>query len=224
MTNTTDETRRLVGKVRLVKHAKKFETDRGATHGFAVHPKRFVFFDRKTGTRRFEVKASQDGSMPMDQAVSLLAIHCVARQQMPRDFSVMIGVGEDLVAGLVGLATKLIGSCTDTRAPVPLSRRQYEVLNAVAQNLSNKEIAGRLNVSVRTIKFHVSSLLEKFDVRGRVDLMLEATGALSPEGLHDREGNALSGPLPEVKVAPMLFGTGGKPRQLIPWDRRSGSR
>ena len=29
-------------------------------------------------------------------------------------------------------------------------------------------------MSVRTVKFHVSTLLEKFEVRGRVDLMLEA--------------------------------------------------
>jgi DNA-binding CsgD family transcriptional regulator len=209
-------------KGRLVKRSKKFERGHGATHGFAVHPKRFVFFDRKTGTRRFEVKASEDGTMPIDQAVSLLAIHCVARQQMPRDFSVMIAVGEDLVDGLVGRATQLIGSCADTKAPVPLSRRQYEVLNAVAQNLSNKEIAGRLNVSVRTVKFHVSALLEKFDVRGRVDLMLEVGNQLSQGAVHEREGNSPGGAMPEVKVAPTLIGAGGRSRLLIPLDRRSG--
>jgi len=212
------------GKGRLVKRSKKFEPGHGAAHNFAVHPKRYVFFDRKTGTRRFEVKASEDGSMPIDQAVSLLAIHCVARQQMPRDFSVMVAVGEDLVDGLVGRATQLIGSCTDTRAPVPLSRRQYEVLNAVAQNLTNKEIAGRLNVSVRTVKFHVSALLEKFDVRGRVDLMLEVADMLSPDAAHERQGDAPGGAILEVKAVPALLGANGKPLLLIPLDRRLGSR
>jgi hypothetical protein len=69
-----------------VKRSKKFELGRGTVNGngFTVHPKRFVFFDRKTATRRFEVKVDADGSMPINQAVSLLAIHCVARQQMPR--------------------------------------------------------------------------------------------------------------------------------------------
>ena len=207
-----------------MKRSKKFEPGRGLEHGFAVHPKRFVFFDRRTGTRRFEVKASEDGSMPMDQAVSLLAIHCVARQQMPRDFSVMVAVGEDLVDGLVGRATQLIGSCADKKAPVPLSRRQYEVLSAVVQNLSNKEIAGRLNVSVRTVKFHVSALLEKFDVRGRVDLMLEAGDLISPEAVLKREGRAASGAMPDINIAPILFGANGKSRQMIPLDRRSGGR
>jgi Bacterial regulatory proteins, luxR family len=60
------------------------------------------------------------------------------------------------------------------------------VLTNVAQNLSNKEIAAKLNVSVRTIKFHVSSLLEKFDVRGRVDLMLEASVFLPVDSVHKR--------------------------------------
>ena len=207
-----------------MKRSKKFELGLGVGHGFAVHPKRFVFFDRKTGTRRFEVKASEDGSTPMDQAVSLLAIHCVARQQMPRDFSVMVAVGEDLVDGLVGRATQLIGSCSDRKAPVPLSRRQYEVLSAVAQNLSNKEIAGRLNVSVRTVKFHVSALLGKFEVRGRVDLMLEAGDLLSPEAVHQREADSAGGAQPEVNLAPILFGANGRSRQMIPLDRRSGGR
>jgi DNA-binding CsgD family transcriptional regulator len=141
------------------------------------------------------------------------------------DFSVMVAVGEDLVDGWVGRATQLIGSCTGMKPPVPLSRRQDEVLNAAAQNLSNKEIAGRLNVSVRTVKFHVSALLEKFDVHGRVDLMLEATALFSPEAVqHKKEGNAPGGVAPEVTMTPMLFGGNGRSRQLIPLDRRSGGR
>lgn len=41
--------------------------------------------------------------------------------------------------------------------------------------LANKEIANSLNLSERTVKFHISSLLAKFCVRGRIDLALEAT-------------------------------------------------
>jgi DNA-binding CsgD family transcriptional regulator len=147
----------------------------------------FVFFDRKSGVRRFEVKAGYDGRMPAEQAASLLAIHCVARQQQPRDFDVMVSAGEDLIDGVVGRANKLIRSCSGFKvAGMPLSRRQHEVLASIAQNLSNKEIAAKLNVSVRTVKFHVSTLLEKFEVRGRVDLMIEAAEFLPIEGVHKR--------------------------------------
>ena len=158
-----------------------------ASKSFSVRPTAFVFFDKKSGIRRFDVRAGEDGRMPTEQAASLLAIHCVARQQQPRDFDVMIAAGEDLVEGIVGRANKLIRSCSGFKvAGMPLSRRQHEVLTAISQNLSNKEIAARLNVSVRTVKFHVSTLLEKFEVRGRVDLMLEAAEFLPIEGVHKR--------------------------------------
>lgn len=53
-----------------------------------------------------------------------------------------------------------------------LSRREKEVADALMQNLSNKEIANKLNISERTVKFHVSNLLEKFGVGRRADLIV----------------------------------------------------
>ena len=110
----------------------------------------------------------------MEQATSLLALHCVVRHQKPRDFRVMIALGEDLVDGLAAPANKLIQTCA---APVPshtLSQRQQEVLSQVENGLTNKEIAAQLSISERTIKFHVSALLDKFRVRGRSELVIMA--------------------------------------------------
>ena len=59
-----------------------------------------------------------------------------------------------------------------------MSPREREVLECVLRNLSNKEIGARLNVSERTVKYHVSALLAKFNVRDRVSLMREATSGL----------------------------------------------
>jgi DNA-binding NarL/FixJ family response regulator len=56
--------------------------------------------------------------------------------------------------------------------PARLSRREKEVLEALLENLSNKEIASKLNMSERTAKFHVSNLLAKYGVRRRADLIL----------------------------------------------------
>ncbi len=53
-----------------------------------------------------------------------------------------------------------------------LSRREQEVLALLLENLANKEIGSRLNISERTVKFHVSNLLSKFAVRRRADLIL----------------------------------------------------
>lgn len=61
-----------------------------------------------------------------------------------------------------------------------LSRREQEALDALLENMSNKEIATKLNISERTVKFHVSNLLAKFGVRRRADLILLCYQRRSP--------------------------------------------
>jgi len=48
-----------------------------------------------------------------------------------------------------------------------ISNREYEVLRAISQGLSNKEIAEKLFVSESTIKTHVSNLLVKLNAKRR---------------------------------------------------------
>ena len=51
--------------------------------------------------------------------------------------------------------------------PEPLSERELEVLRLVAEGLSNSEIAGKLFVSVGTVKTHVHNILGKLGAEGR---------------------------------------------------------
>jgi DNA-binding NarL/FixJ family response regulator len=53
-----------------------------------------------------------------------------------------------------------------------LSSREREVLECLLKKFSNKGIAGKLSISERTVKFHVSNLLAKFNVKRRVDLIM----------------------------------------------------
>lgn len=48
-----------------------------------------------------------------------------------------------------------------------LSARELEVLRLMAEGLSNQEIAGRLFVSLNTIKTHSANIFEKLEVRRR---------------------------------------------------------
>ena len=59
-------------------------------------------------------------------------------------------------------------------ALLPLSTREIEVLDCVAQGLSNKEIARALFVTEQTIKNHMTSVLRKLDVNDRVQAVLLA--------------------------------------------------
>jgi DNA-binding NarL/FixJ family response regulator len=55
-----------------------------------------------------------------------------------------------------------------TRAnPAGLTDRQLEVLELLAEGLTNAEIAERLVVSVRTVDHHVAAILVKLDVASR---------------------------------------------------------
>ncbi len=60
-----------------------------------------------------------------------------------------------------------------------MSAREAEVLAAVAEHLTNAEIAARLFISVRTVESHVSSLLRKLEVADRRQLAQAAEGFLS---------------------------------------------
>ena len=57
---------------------------------------------------------------------------------------------------------------------LPLSAREIEVLDCVAQGLSNKEIADELYVTEQTVKNHMTSVLRKLDVNDRVQAVLYA--------------------------------------------------
>ncbi|HQY29836.1 MAG TPA: response regulator transcription factor [Thermomicrobiales bacterium] len=59
-------------------------------------------------------------------------------------------------------------------AALPLSAREIEVLDCVAQGLSNKEIADELYVTEQTVKNHMTSVLRKLDVNDRVQAVLFA--------------------------------------------------
>ncbi len=48
-----------------------------------------------------------------------------------------------------------------------ISERELEVLSLLAEGLSNDEIAGKLYVSVNTVKTHLTNLYQKLDVKRR---------------------------------------------------------
>lgn len=55
-----------------------------------------------------------------------------------------------------------------------LTTREQEVLELLAQGLSNKEIANRLTISERTVKFHVSAILAKLEADNRTEAVATA--------------------------------------------------
>jgi DNA-binding CsgD family transcriptional regulator len=56
---------------------------------------------------------------------------------------------------------------------VQLSKREKEVLKLVLQGKSNKQIALSLDISVRTVEFHLKNIYAKFQVSSRIELLLK---------------------------------------------------
>ena len=99
-----------------------------------------------------------------------------ARDQLSRALPLVsqggFWVPRSLLSGFVDSILTSQGRRLKTDSVTNLSRREQEVLDSLLENLSNKEIASKLNIAERTVKFHVSNLLSKFGVRRRADLIL----------------------------------------------------
>jgi DNA-binding NarL/FixJ family response regulator len=76
---------------------------------------------------------------------------------------------------------RLVRRAVDARAGAPrplpgLTGRERDVLDLVADGLSNTEIAERLHIGVTTVKTHITSLMTKTDSPNRVRLAFYARG------------------------------------------------
>ncbi len=82
------------------------------------------------------------------------------------------------------------------RQRLPLSVREIEVLDCVAQGLSNKEIADALYITEQTVKNHMTSVLRKLSVDDRVQAVLCAVKngwiEISPPVVEQMTGEQMS--------------------------------
>jgi DNA-binding NarL/FixJ family response regulator len=62
----------------------------------------------------------------------------------------------------------------EARLAEPLTGREIQVLELLAEGLPNKAIALRLGISDQTIKFHVASISGKLGARNRTDAVRRA--------------------------------------------------
>lgn len=81
-------------------------------------------------------------------------------------------VPRDVLSRFVDFVLKAGHPAVPPPLATALSRREREVADSVLENMSNKEIAKKLNISERTVKFHVSNLLQKYRVGRRADLIV----------------------------------------------------
>lgn len=99
----------------------------------------------------------------------------------------LVVVLRSVVAGEVyvspSLASEMLVSLTRGQAPDPLQEltdREREILRLISTGLTNREIGERIFLSEKTIKHYVTNILQKLQVRSRVEAALVGAQRLEP--------------------------------------------
>ena len=81
--------------------------------------------------------------------------------------------GQYLDSALTARVTaRLLGRADKVHQVVAtLSEREAAVLRLIAAGYSNKEIAGQLSLSVKTVEAHKANAMRKLGLTGRIDIM-----------------------------------------------------
>ncbi|HKG13398.1 MAG TPA: response regulator transcription factor [Pyrinomonadaceae bacterium] len=109
----------------------------------------------KAGVSGYVLKQSASG-------VLLTAVRAVATGNLFLDPAVTGKVIGNYVGKAAGFGA---------RARNELSEREQEVLRMIAWGYSNKEIAARLDLSVKTVEAHKANAMRKLDMRSRIDIV-----------------------------------------------------
>ena len=88
--------------------------------------------------------------------------------------TVFLAIGVAVGIRLVRRAPAPIASDAETQAALGITPRELEVLHAIADGLSTKEIARRLAISPNTVKTHSARLYEKLAAARRTEAIARA--------------------------------------------------
>jgi DNA-binding NarL/FixJ family response regulator len=124
-----------------------------------------------------------------DEQKSLKALGAGASAVLSRsaDPTEIVAVIRALASGFIVLQRPLLVALLDQSAAAAepsnrdadgtprLTAREIEVLAALADGASNKEIARRLDISFHTVKFHVAAILDKLEAESRTEAVVKAS-------------------------------------------------
>jgi DNA-binding CsgD family transcriptional regulator len=125
-----------------------------------------------------------DGGKPPGESRMVVALGSADEEApglLPRDANAsqidaaIRAVAAGLVVRFPGVRKAGFGAMRETEAHALLTPRELEVLAALAEGMTNKAIARRLDISLHTVKFHIESLFRKLGARTRTEAVAKAS-------------------------------------------------
>jgi two-component system, NarL family, response regulator LiaR len=83
-------------------------------------------------------------------------------------------IGGNKLAGALGAMNRPGGDSNGHKPAHGLTQRELEVLNLVAQGMSNADIARALFITTKTVKYHLTTIFGKLGVRNRTEAAASA--------------------------------------------------
>jgi DNA-binding NarL/FixJ family response regulator len=133
---------------------------------------RFYVINANTGTTVLEFLGEK-----VNDGVGLIVGVCLMQCFSAKDMRFMTELPTSESFSLQSEIEKMVKQIRFVAPRKNLTVREKQVLSGIVRGLANKEIAKEINLAERTVKFHVSNLLAKYGVPGRL--------ALSHYALHD---------------------------------------
>ena len=146
-------------------------------------PARTAGIDECDASRGVRLTAGAAGRIGASGSRARAALGGGFRGVLGRDATpeVLAAAIEGLRHGIVTIdqrfAADVLPAPTTSVAPLTLTPRENQVLELLAEGLSNKEIGAQLGVSPHTAKFHVTALLDKFGAETRTEAVVLAARA-----------------------------------------------
>ena len=139
---------------------------------------------RRLGTslHAFGPHASAEGHRHSTQIDEQLGASCAAAIRAEYghvSVAEAVRLGLEIGAGGTGRATPSLSPATVRPTPAsPLTARENEIAQLIADGMSNRAIAGELTISIRTVDGHVERILRKLDFGSRTQIAswMTATG------------------------------------------------
>jgi DNA-binding NarL/FixJ family response regulator len=124
-----------------------------------------------------------DGRHPPNEVRNVVGLGIAGdrlRGALPRDAdarqidAAIRAVAAGLIVRVPATRESGFGAMRESDGHALLTPREVEVLAALAEGMTNKAIARRLDISLHTVKFHVESLFRKLGARTRTEAVAKA--------------------------------------------------